>query len=91
VIPDIDEAVGGRRCISTSAAAASRLLACVPDLPLLVWGRDEAHVHDMWNSNSLIAWLLTRTGLDARRVEPPLAGRTPGWRAGIEVAQRQTR
>jgi hypothetical protein len=42
----------------------------------------------MWNSNSLIAWLLTRAGIDAQGLEPPTGGRAPGWRAGIDVALR---
>jgi hypothetical protein len=88
VIPDVDEAVGGRRCVSTSGVVANRMLTSVPDVPLLVWGRDEAGAHDMWNSNSLIAWLVTRAGIDAHGVTPPRGGRAPGWRAGIEVARR---
>jgi hypothetical protein len=44
----------------------------------------------VWNSNSVISWLLARSGLDVDRIEPPTGGRAPGWRAGIEVARRQT-
>jgi hypothetical protein len=60
-------------------------------VPPLVWGRDEAGVGDMWNSNSLIAFVLTRAGIDAQRLEPPQGGRAPGWQAGIDVALRRGR
>jgi hypothetical protein len=42
----------------------------------------------MWNSNSVIAWLLERTGLPAADLFPPAGGRAPGWKAGIAVARR---
>jgi hypothetical protein len=42
----------------------------------------------MWNSNSLIAWLVVRSGLDAERIRPPAGGRAPGWHAGLVVARR---
>jgi hypothetical protein len=54
-----------------------------------VWGRDEFAAGEMWNSNSLISWLLVQSGLDAESLHPPLAGRAPGWGAGIVVAHRQ--
>jgi hypothetical protein len=44
----------------------------------------------MWNSNSIIAWLLERSGLDINRITPPSGGRAPGWNAGIVVARRQS-
>jgi hypothetical protein len=43
----------------------------------------------MWNSNSLIAWLLARGGLYREDVRPPRGGRAPGWDAGLVVARRQ--
>jgi hypothetical protein len=41
----------------------------------------------MWNSNSVVAWLLTRAGIDADAIRPPTGGRAPGWRAGIVAAR----
>ena len=55
-------------------------------VPTPTWGRDELHAGDMWNSNSVIAWVLTVTGLHERAGYPP--GRAPGWHAGITVADR---
>jgi hypothetical protein len=41
----------------------------------------------MWNSNSLIAWLVAGTGLDSDSIRPPVGGRAPGWNAGLVVAR----
>jgi hypothetical protein len=43
----------------------------------------------MWNSNSVIAWVIASSGIDAESIRPPAGGRAPGWRAGLEVARRQ--
>jgi hypothetical protein len=37
----------------------------------------------MWNSNSVIAWLLAAAGLPAGELTPPRHGRAPGWHAGL--------
>jgi hypothetical protein len=87
-IPDVAEAVDSPRRLTEDPVRARRLLELVPAVPTYVWGRDELHVHDMWNSNSVTAWLLARSGIDAEAVEPPARGRAPGWQAGI-VAARQ--
>ena len=61
----------------------------VPSVPTPVWGRDELRAGEMWNSNSVVAWVLTRIGLHADAGQPPNHGRAPGWKAGVTVAQRQ--
>ena len=43
----------------------------------------------MWNSNSVVAWLLARTGLPVDEITPPPGGRAPGWQAGLIAAHRQ--
>jgi hypothetical protein len=53
-------------------------------------GRDELHAGEMWNSNSLISWLLVRSGHRAGPIRPPAGGRAPGWSAGLTVAARAT-
>jgi len=88
VIPDAAEAVASPQRLSDDAARARRLLELVPEMPTPVWGRDELHTGEMWNSNSFISWLLIRSGLDVAAVEPPAGGRAPGWRAGVVVAER---
>jgi hypothetical protein len=89
VIPDIGWAVAGPRRLDDDPARARRLIALVPRVPTLVWGRDELGAGEMWNSNSLISWLIVRAGLDADRVAPPPGGRAPGWAAGIVAARRE--
>lgn len=42
----------------------------------------------MWNSNSVISWLLARSGLPAEAILPPTGGRAPGWHAGLVTARR---
>jgi hypothetical protein len=87
-IPDVDEAVESPRRLARDAASARRLLDLVPRVPTPVWGRDAFATGDMWNSNSVVAWLLVRSGIDAGMIAPPAGGRAPGWHAGL-VAARQ--
>ena len=89
VIPDAGEAVASPQQLSDDPRRAQRLLDLVPDVPTPVWGRDEFSAGEMWNSNSLISWLLARTGLEAETILPPAGGRAPGWQAGLVVARRQ--
>jgi hypothetical protein len=89
VIPDIAEAVESPIRLSTDPDCARRLLELVPHVPTPVWGRDELGAGEMWNSNSLVSWLLARSGLDVESIPLPLGGRAPGWRAGIVIARRQ--
>jgi hypothetical protein len=91
LISDVDEAVESPKRVSDDADVAERMLALVPDVPRVVWGRDELGAGEMWNSNSLTSWVLVRSGIDAERVPMPVHGRAPGWHAGIVVARRQTR
>ena len=88
-IPDIDEAVGGPRRLTDERARAQRVLDLVPQVPTPVWGRDDLKTGEMWNSNSVIAWLLARSGIETESIQPPAAGRAPGWQAGLAVARRQ--
>lgn len=89
IIPDIADAVGGPRCVTRDEVIASRMLKLVPDFPMKTWGRDELRTGDMWNSNSLVAWLLAQSGVDTDTLRPPGGGRAPGWKAGLAIAARQ--
>jgi hypothetical protein len=64
------------------------MLALVAAVPRPVWGRDGLQAGEMWNSNSMIAWLVASSGLETGDVRPPARGRAPGWDAGLEVARR---
>lgn len=91
VIPDIGEAVESPQHVSSNAAQAGYLLDLVKSVPALIWGRDEMEVGDMWNSNSVISWLLAGSGVPIEWLQPPPGGRAPGWQAGIIAAQRGRR
>jgi hypothetical protein len=88
-IPDVDEAVESPQRLTDDPVVAQRILDLVPDVPTPVWGRDELQAGEMWNSNSLISWLIARSGLDVEAVHPPPGGRAPGWDAGLVMARSQ--
>lgn len=87
-IPDVDEAVASPVRVTDDLAAGERLLELVPQVPLLVWGRDELGAGEMWNSNSLVSWLVARAGLAVDEIALPDGGRAPGWDAGVIAARR---
>lgn len=89
LIPDAAYAVDGPRRVSAHRHRAGRVLDLASDFPTLTWGRDELHYGDMWNSNSLISWLLTTSGHDLDQIHPPAHGGAPGWTAGIAAARRR--
>jgi len=91
VILDRDDAVDSPRRLDTEPDRARRLLELAADVPTPVWGRDELRAGEMWNSNSVIAWLLATSGFEVDSIQPPAGGRAPGWAAGITVARRGTR
>ena len=87
-IADLGAAVGAPHRLSRDPRAARRLLDLVATVPTPVWGRDELRAGEMWNSNSVTAWLIARAGLTTDGVRPPEGGRAPGWQAGLELARR---
>jgi hypothetical protein len=86
-IPDVAEAVESPQR-ANQLALARRLLDLVPAVPAPVWGRDELRTGEMWNSNSVISWLLEQSGIGVDAMHLPAGGRAPGWHAGLVVAQR---
>jgi len=89
VIPDLDEAVDSPQRVTEDEDRARRLLRLAPQVPTPVWGRNELRAGEMWNSNSIISWLLVRSGLDEASIRMPSSGRAPGWDAGLVVARRR--
>jgi hypothetical protein len=87
-IPDVAEAVDSPRRLATDEDHARRVLEMVTRVPTPVWGRDELSTGEMWNSNSIVAWVLARSGIDVASIHPPAGGRAPGWHAGVSVAAR---
>jgi hypothetical protein len=82
-IDDIADAIESPHRLSADHELAARLLELVPSFPTATWGLDEQRLGEMWNSNSLVSWLLTVSGHDTSRVRPPVGGRAPGWDAGL--------
>lgn len=88
-IPDVAAAVDSPRRLSRDHDSAQQILELIPSFPAVTWGRDELGTGEMWNSNSLVAWLLARSGHNMEAARPPTHGRAPGWAAGLAVAARQ--
>jgi hypothetical protein len=89
-IPDVAEAVDSPQRLSDDELTAARVLELAPEVPTAVWGRDELHAGEMWNSNSVVSWLITAAGIDPCSAVLPAGGRAPGWDAGITVARRRS-
>jgi hypothetical protein len=89
IIPDIAYAVESPQRVTDDVDRSRRVLDLADSVPTHVWGRDELQLGDMWNSNSVIAWLLARAGLPAKDIDPPTGGRAPGWLTGIVAAERE--
>jgi hypothetical protein len=89
-IPDVAEAGARLRIVSADVTRAREVLRLVPLVPALAWGRDESRTGEMWNSNSLTAWLLAGSGHRMETIDPPAHGRAPGWQAGLTVAARSS-
>lgn len=85
-IPDIAFAVDSPVTLSAEADDAVRIIDELPGVPTLVWGRTAPGTADMWNSNSVVAWVLTSSGIDIDGLRPPPRGRAPGWVAGRLLA-----
>ncbi len=87
-LPDAHLAVGGPVALVADSETAVRLVDLVSSVPTPVWGRDELGTGEMWNSNSVTAWLLASAGVDTAELQPPQGGRVPGWGAGLAMAAR---
>ena len=87
-IPDLNEAVDSPQSLTVDPDQTRRLFDLLSRVPTPVWGRDELGVGEMWNSNSLISWLIAAGGLDDS-IRPPAGGRAPGWDAGLVLGRRQ--
>jgi hypothetical protein len=69
-IADVDEAVASPQLLSNDEAQARRVLEMAARVPACVWGRDQLGTGEMWNSNSVISWVLARGGLPAAEIQP---------------------
>ena len=87
VIPDLASAVQST-VVELDEPTVERLPELLVVVPTPVWGRDELGAGEMWNSNSVVAWLLAQAGADIGAIDLPPSGRAPGWDAGRTVAER---
>ena len=85
-LPDREWAVGGPVTVADDEATARSLLRHTREVPALTWGRQVPPTRDMWNSNSLVSWLLRVSGVPLADLSPPMGGRASGWAAGIALA-----
>jgi hypothetical protein len=69
-IPDVSEAIESPERLTDDPDVAQRVLDLAAHVPTPVWGRDELGTGEMWNSNSIIAWLIARSGLSAGSIHP---------------------
>lgn len=84
-IPDLRWAVGGPVILTTDRATTRTIVGNVRDVPPLTWGRNVEPADDMWNSNSVVSWLLVTAGIPTSTVVPPAGGSAPGWQAGLAL------
>ena len=87
LLPDADAAVGGPQRVSDDLDQARRVLQVAASVPTLTWGRKPFGTGEMWNSNSVVSWLLAQAGVSMPAIRPPSAHRAPGWDTGIRVAR----
>lgn len=89
IIPDLGYAVESPQRLTENEERARLVLEIAPHVPTPVWGRDQLKAGEMWNSNSVVSWLLASAGFDVPAIRLPAGGRAPGWAAGLVVACRQ--
>jgi hypothetical protein len=90
-IPDIAWAVASPQRVTDDEQLAREVLALTRAVPTEIWGRDQLRLGEMWNSNSIVSWLLVRAGIPTGEVRPPPGGRAPGWDAGCRLARLSSR
>lgn len=88
-IPDLHFAVGPPATVTEDAEKVQKILENIQNVPTLIWGRDELNIGDMWNSNSVVSWVLEQSDIDTSNIFPPNGGRAPGWQAGVTASRRQ--
>lgn len=87
ILPDREYAPEPPVRIPLTPGDARAALEHLRTAPRYTWGRDPLDAGEMWNSNSLIAWLLQVIDAGPADLHPPSGGLAPGWSAGIAAAQ----
>ena len=87
IVPDLHLAVASPVHVSDDPGVVRTVFDALPEVPPLVWGRDERHAGEMWSCNSITSWALTVAGIDVSTIPLPPGGRAPGWDAGSAVGR----
>ncbi|WHU48014.1 hypothetical protein QNM97_03150 [Gordonia sp. L191] len=91
VIDDLGSALADH-VVAVADDVAALIVAAVADVPALTWGRRPSGTAEMWNSNSMVAWLLATAGIlaaDGTDIPGlPTHCRAPGWGTGLTIACR---
>ena len=77
--------------LMSDGAHAQSSIEVLASASKLMLGRDELGAGPMWNFDSIAAWVLTRSQIDAEAVQPPSGGKTRGWSARIRASQQSLR
>lgn len=86
-LPDREWAVGGPVTVADDEESARTILRHIREVPALTWGRQVKPSRDMWNSISLVSWLLAVSQVPIADLSPPAGGRAPGWAAGLALIE----
>ena len=83
-LPDEGWAIGEPLRLSKEPEVVRRVVELRREIPAYTWGRRRRGHSEMWTSDSAVAWLLGRAGIEVGAIVAPPGTRAPGWRAGIE-------
>lgn len=86
-LPDQAWAVAPPTRLTEDPAVVAAVMELSKKVPAYTWGRRRRGHPEMWTSDSAVAWILTRAGVELQAVGPPPGCRAPGWRSGIVEAR----
>lgn len=85
-LPDERWAVEPPVRLTEDPAAVAAILEASRAVPAYTWGRRRPGHPEMWTSDSALAWILDRAGLNPAELRVPDGCRAPGWYAGLAEA-----
>jgi dihydroorotate dehydrogenase (fumarate) len=86
--PDVAEALDSPRRLTIDEDRARRVLDLIGQVPTPAWGRDELATGDMWNSNSVIAWVIALQRVKSVVTVPVAVKLSPYFSSMGEMALR---
>lgn len=85
-LPDQSWAVEPPVRLTSEPAAVRAIIQASREVPAYTWGRRRPGHPEMWTSDSALAWILHRAGLQPEQLKIPSGCRAPGWFAGLTEA-----